>query len=93
MIGQLIIKDMLPNLDPAQFAHQKGISLQHYLVQMIDWILTDTDSSTKGEANAVIPTASQLEPAELTEKEKKSRKSKGFLAYTTTKPVHCPHRF
>ena len=56
MIGQLIIKDMLPNLDPAQFANQKGISLQHYLVQMIDRILTDTDSSTKGEANAVIAT-------------------------------------
>ena len=34
LISQLIISDMEAKLDPAQFGNQKGISIQHYLIQM-----------------------------------------------------------
>ena len=43
-------------LDPSQYANQKEISLQHYLIQMIHKILADTDNNAKGEINAVIAT-------------------------------------
>ena len=46
----------MKNLDPSQYANQKGVSLQHYLIKMINRILTDTDSSSKGEVNAVLAT-------------------------------------
>ena len=49
-----LVSDIMENLDPAQYANQQGISLQHYLIEMIDVILTDTEDSEKGEANAVI---------------------------------------
>ena len=54
MIGELLVSDIMENLDPAQYANQQGVSLQHYLIKMINVILTDTDNSRKGEANAVI---------------------------------------
>ena len=56
MIAELIISDMSAKLDPAQYANQKGISLQHYLIKMIDQILSDTDNNSKGEINAVLAT-------------------------------------
>ena len=54
MIGELLVSDIMENLDPAQYANQQGVSLQHYLIKIIKVILTDTDNSRKGEANAVI---------------------------------------
>ena len=54
MIAELMISDIMKNLDPSQYANQKGVSLQHYLIKMINVILSDTDNSCKGEANAVI---------------------------------------
>ena len=54
MIGELLVSDIMENLDPAQYANQQGVSLQHYLVKMINVILTVTDNSKKGEANANI---------------------------------------
>lgn len=56
MIAELIISDMSRKLDPAQYANQKGISLQHYLIKMIDKILSDTDNNSVGEVNAVLAT-------------------------------------
>ena len=56
MISELMISDMKDQLDSAQYANQKGISLQHYLVNMIDRILCDTDNNSKGEITAVIAT-------------------------------------
>ena len=46
----------MKNLDPSQYTNQKGLSLQHYLIKMIDKILSDTDNRSKGEVNAVIAT-------------------------------------
>ena len=56
MIAELMIKDIMKNLDPSQYANQRGLSLQHYLIKMIDRILSETDNRSKGEVNAVIAT-------------------------------------
>ena len=55
-MAELIISDMSAKLDPAQFANQKGLSLQHYLIKMINKILSDTDNNAKGEVTAVLAT-------------------------------------
>ena len=48
-----MIEDMKTNIDPAQFGNENGLSTQHYLIQMIDKILRDTDSA---EVTAVLAT-------------------------------------
>ena len=47
---------MRNKLDPAQFANQKDLSLQHYLIKMINKILSDTDNNSSNEVNAVLAT-------------------------------------
>ena len=54
LLSELIISDMKPNLDPAQYGNQPGISIQHYLINMIHRILTAVDKSTKSESFGVI---------------------------------------
>ena len=54
LISELMIKDIMSHLDKAQYANQKGVSLDHYLIKMIDQILKDTDGTSKNEVNAVI---------------------------------------
>ena len=54
LIAELIISDMKPNMDPSQYGNQKGISIQHYLINMIQRILTALDNNSKGEKFAVI---------------------------------------
>ena len=56
MIAELMISDIMKYLDPSQYANQKGVSLQHYLIKMINRILSDTDNNSKGEVNAVVAT-------------------------------------
>ena len=56
MISEIIISDMSDLLDPSQYANQKQLSLQHYLIKMINKILSDTDNTSKGEVNAVLAT-------------------------------------
>ena len=36
IIYKMMISDMKKNIDPSQFANQKGQSIQHYLVKMIE---------------------------------------------------------
>ena len=38
LIAELMIADISGQLDPSQYANQKGISLQHYLINMINRI-------------------------------------------------------
>ena len=45
---------MEENLDRAQFGNQKGMSIQHYLIQMIHRILTVLDKNSRGEVFAVV---------------------------------------
>ena len=45
---------MKPHMDPVQYGNQKGVSIQHYLINMIHRILTALDSNSESERFAVI---------------------------------------
>ena len=45
LLAELMIEDMTKSIEPKQYGNQKGISIQHYLIQMIHKILSDTDTS------------------------------------------------
>ena len=49
-----MISDMKSSRDPSQYGNTKGVSTQHYLIKMVDRILTVLDSNNKSEAYAVI---------------------------------------
>jgi hypothetical protein len=53
-LADFMTSDMLPNQDQSQDGKQKGLSTQHYLVRMINKILTATDRNSKEEAKAVV---------------------------------------
>ena len=55
IICKMMILDMKEKLDPCQYANQKGLSIQHYLVKMLDRILSVLDNK-QGENVAVIAT-------------------------------------
>ena len=51
LISDLIIPGMKKHIDISQYGNQKGISIQHYLINMINKVLTDTQTkSTEGTA-------------------------------------------
>ena len=54
--SKMIVNDMKSQMDPAQFGNRKGVSIQHYLVKMLDRIICALDKNSKGEAVAVIAT-------------------------------------
>ena len=54
IVCPLIVEDMRSSLDKSQFANQPGLSTQHYLIKLIDRILSVTDKSSKGECVAVL---------------------------------------
>ena len=54
LISKLIISDMEEKLDPAQFGNQAGVSIQHYLIQMLHRILAMLDNNSKGDVFAVV---------------------------------------
>ena len=56
IISKLMISDMKDQIDPSQFANQKGLGIQHYLVKTIDKILKSVDKNSKGESLAVLAT-------------------------------------
>ena len=49
-----MISDMSQNIDPSQFGNEKGLGIQHFLVKMINQILTILDSNNDEEKSAVI---------------------------------------
>ena len=55
LISDLLIQDMKKHMDISQYGNQKGISIQHYLINMINKILTDTQTKST-EITAVIAT-------------------------------------
>ena len=55
-IAELIIADMKEKLDPTQYANQKGIWTQHYLINMLNRVLTALDGGSKCEVKAVLAT-------------------------------------
>ena len=54
LLAELMISDMEKKFDPTQFGNQKGVSIQHYLIQMVDRILTALDNNSKGDVFAVV---------------------------------------
>ena len=53
LLAQAMIEDMKEHIDPSQFGNQDGLATQHYLIKMIDKILSDTDTP---EVTAVLAT-------------------------------------
>ena len=54
LLAELMISDMAAKLDPAQYGNQKGISIQHYLINMIHRILHVLDNNSRRETFAVV---------------------------------------
>ena len=53
LLSELMISDMASKMDPAQFGNQRGMSIQHYLIQMIHRILTALDNNKRKETFVV----------------------------------------
>ena len=49
---QMIYSDMKNKMDPAQYGNQRGMSIQHYLIDMIHRILTAVDENSSNQINA-----------------------------------------
>ena len=56
VICKYLISDMKGSLDKSQYANQKGLSINHNLVKLVDRVLGALDGSTKGENSAVLAT-------------------------------------
>ena len=56
LISKMMIADMKNKIDPSQYANQKGLSIQHYLVKIIDRILLALDTNSKSESVAILAT-------------------------------------
>ena len=54
VISEVMVDDMRPTRDPSQYGNSKGVSTQHYLVKMVDRILTILDTNNQQEKRAVI---------------------------------------
>ena len=54
IVSEMVISDMKGALDPSQYGNQKHISIQHYLVRLLNRIITSVDKNSKGEVNAVL---------------------------------------
>ena len=53
-LAEIMIEDMKPARDPSQYGNSKGVSTQHYLIKMVDRILTVLDTNNQEEKYAVI---------------------------------------
>ena len=56
LITKLIISDMKEKFDPSQYANQRGLSIEHYLIKFIDRILQALENNSKSEKCAVLAT-------------------------------------
>ena len=54
ILGNFIISDMASSRDISQFGNEKGISVNHYLIKLIDEILTSVDKNDAHKKLAVI---------------------------------------
>ena len=53
-LSEVMIDDMKESRDPSQYGNCKGVSTQHYLIKMVDRILTVLDTNNQNEAYAVV---------------------------------------
>ena len=54
LLSDSILGDVQPSIDGAQYGNQKGLSTAHYLVKMVNKILTILDTNSNTQKNAVI---------------------------------------
>ena len=54
LLAELILSDMGKKMDPSQYGNQKGIGIQHYLVKMVDKILSALDKNSSNKNSAVL---------------------------------------
>ena len=54
IIAEMVIADMKAKLDPKQFGNQKNLGIQHYLVRLLQRILSSVDNNKNGEITAVL---------------------------------------
>ena len=47
LLSDPLVSDMMPNIDPSQFGNEKGLSIQDYLVKMVNKILTILDTNNE----------------------------------------------
>ena len=55
-VCDMIALDMAGQQDPTQYGNRKRTGIQHYLVRMINRILSETDNNKKGKIKAVLCT-------------------------------------
>jgi hypothetical protein len=53
VLGTLLISDMAETRDPTQYGNEKGVSVNHYLIRMINEMLTSVDRNSISEKFAV----------------------------------------
>ena len=49
-----MLEDIRGHIDPAQFGNEPGVSLNHYLIQFVDKVLSTLDHPASNENLAVI---------------------------------------
>ena len=54
MLSELMISDMRLKMDPSQYGNERGVSVQHYLIDMVHRILSALDNNSKGDVFAVV---------------------------------------
>ena len=54
LLSESIISDLDPHMDPSQYGNKKGLSMNHYLINMINRILTMLDTNNKDEKYAIV---------------------------------------
>ena len=54
LLAEILISDMEQKMDKSQFGNLKSISIQHYLIQMLQRILSAVDDHEEGNSYAVI---------------------------------------
>ena len=54
VLGEFLIHDMAPSRDPSQYGNEKKISRHHYLIKLLNRVLTAVDKNSQKEAFAVI---------------------------------------
>ena len=56
IIAEWIISDMKSSRDISQYGYKKGLSINHYLINVLHQILSNLDRSSRGESCAAVAT-------------------------------------
>ena len=54
IVSEMVVSNMDEDLDPSQYGNRKHRSIQHYLVKLLNRVLTSIDKNSRGEINAVL---------------------------------------